>query len=114
MGDRLLGARSAARLLCGPYHPPLAVFSGTGPTEDEKARAAEVLRQAAELAAERRAHARDRVPQPLRVLLPQHHGRRQGLVQRVNHPNFGAMYDTFHANIEEKDPIGVHRARPPT
>ena len=23
-------------------------------------------------------------------------------VKRVNHPNFGTMYDTFHANIEEK------------
>ncbi len=28
-------------------------------------------------------------------------------VQRVGHPNFGALYDTFHANIEEKDPVGV-------
>jgi D-psicose/D-tagatose/L-ribulose 3-epimerase len=23
----------------------------------------------------------------------------------VNHPNFGTMYDTFHANIEEKNPV---------
>ena len=36
--------------LCGPYHSPLGVFSGTGPTEDEKKRAADVLRQAAEFA----------------------------------------------------------------
>jgi D-psicose/D-tagatose/L-ribulose 3-epimerase len=27
-------------------------------------------------------------------------------VRRVDRPNFGALYDTFHANIEEKDPIG--------
>ena len=25
----------------------------------------------------------------------------------VNHPNVQGMYDTFHANIEEKDPIGA-------
>ena len=25
------------------------------------------------------------------------------LVQRVGHPNFHTMYDTFHANIEEKN-----------
>ena len=25
-------------------------------------------------------------------------------VKRVNHPNFGAMHDTFHAHIEEKNP----------
>ena len=24
-------------------------------------------------------------------------------MQRVNHPNFGYLYDTFHANIEEKN-----------
>jgi D-psicose/D-tagatose/L-ribulose 3-epimerase len=28
-------------------------------------------------------------------------------VRRVGRPNFGALYDTFHANIEEKDPIGA-------
>src|SRR5262249_21938550 len=37
--------------LCGPFHSPLAVFSGTGPTSDEKKRAADVLRKAAEEAA---------------------------------------------------------------
>jgi D-psicose/D-tagatose/L-ribulose 3-epimerase len=26
-------------------------------------------------------------------------------VRRVNHPNFGAMHDTFHAHIEEQDPV---------
>ena len=29
------------------------------------------------------------------------------LVRRVGHPNIKAMYDTFHANIEEADPIGA-------
>jgi D-psicose/D-tagatose/L-ribulose 3-epimerase len=28
-------------------------------------------------------------------------------VQRVGQPNFGALYDTFHANIEEQDPLGA-------
>src|SRR4051812_5591558 len=37
--------------LCGPYHSPLGVFSGQPPTADEKSRAVEVLRQAAEHAA---------------------------------------------------------------
>lgn len=25
----------------------------------------------------------------------------------MNHPSFRTMYDTFHANIEEKDPVGA-------
>jgi D-psicose/D-tagatose/L-ribulose 3-epimerase len=27
-------------------------------------------------------------------------------VKRVNHPSVAVLYDTFHANIEEKDPVG--------
>ena len=29
------------------------------------------------------------------------------IVNRVDEPNYGLLYDTFHANIEEKDPVGV-------
>jgi D-psicose/D-tagatose/L-ribulose 3-epimerase len=29
------------------------------------------------------------------------------LVHQVDEPNYGLLYDTFHANIEEKDPVGV-------
>ena len=32
-----------AELMAGPFHSPLGVFSGTGPTEDEKKRGADVL-----------------------------------------------------------------------
>jgi D-psicose/D-tagatose/L-ribulose 3-epimerase len=90
-------------VLCGPYHSPLGVFSGTGPTADEKKRAAEVLRQAAEEG------------QKLGVKLAIEYLNRfecyflttaadaRALVQAVNHPNFRMMYDTFHANIEEKN-----------
>jgi D-psicose/D-tagatose/L-ribulose 3-epimerase len=88
--------------LCGPYHSPLGIFSGTGPTEDEKRRAAEVLRAGAEFA------------QKAKVMLAIEYLNRfecyflttavdaKALVQRVNHPHFRMMYDTFHANIEEK------------
>jgi D-psicose/D-tagatose/L-ribulose 3-epimerase len=88
--------------LCGPYHSALGVFSGTGPTEDEKKRGADVLRAAAEEA------------QKSKVMLAIEYLNRfecyflttaadaKALVQRVNHPHFRMMYDTFHANIEEK------------
>ena len=29
------------------------------------------------------------------------------MVKRVNHPALGMLYDTFHANIEERDPIAA-------
>src|SRR5262245_9185678 len=44
-------ATLGGEVMAGPFHSPLGVFSGAGPTEDEKKRAAEVLRQAAEEAA---------------------------------------------------------------
>ena len=31
------------------------------------------------------------------------------IVRRVSEPNYGLLYDTFHTNIEEKDPVGVDR-----
>ena len=34
------------------------------------------------------------------------------LVRRVDRPNYGLLYDTFHANIEEKDPVGVIAPQP--
>jgi D-psicose/D-tagatose/L-ribulose 3-epimerase len=88
--------------LCGPYHSALGVFTGTGPTEDEKKWAAEVLRSAAEEA------------QKARVMLALEYLNRfecyflttardtHAFVKEVNHPHCRLMYDTFHANIEEK------------
>lgn len=89
--------------MCGPYHSPLGVFSGTGPTADENSRAADVLRKAAEFA--------DKVPNF--TLAIEYLNRfecyflttaadAKALVQSVNHPKFRCMYDTFHAHIEEK------------
>ena len=100
--------------LCGPYHSPLGVFSGEGPTADEKKRAADVLREAAEEA------------QKAKVMLAIEYLNRfecyflttaadcKAFVKQVNHPHFRMMYDTFHANIEEKHAGPGHRARSST
>lgn len=92
--------------LCGPYHQPLGMFTGAGPTEVEKDHAAEVHHRVAEFAA-----------QANLVLALEYLNRFECYfvttladaiehVKRVDHPNFGTMFDTFHANIEEKDPVG--------
>ena len=102
-------AALGADVLCGPYYQPLGVFSGQGPTDDEKNWAADTHREVAGIA------------QDARVLLTVEPLNRfecyflntlrdaAGYVRRVNHPNFKAMYDTFHGNIEEKDPVGCIR-----
>jgi D-psicose/D-tagatose/L-ribulose 3-epimerase len=90
-------------IMAGPFHSPLGVFSGTGPTEEEKRWGADVLHQAAEAA------------QKVRVTLALEYLNRfecyflttaadtRAFVQRVNHPHLRMMYDTFHAHIEEKN-----------
>lgn len=95
-----------SEVLCGPLYQPLGVFTGTGPTEEEKQRAAEVHRQVGDLA--KKANL---------VLALEYLNRFEAYflntmadaveyIKRVDHPNIGVHYDTFHANIEEKDPIG--------
>jgi D-psicose/D-tagatose/L-ribulose 3-epimerase len=88
--------------LCGPYHSPLAVFSGTGPTADEKARAADVLRQAAEFAQSANVKLAIEYLNRFECYFLTTAADARALVKAVNHPYFGTMYDSFHANIEEK------------
>lgn len=90
-------------IIAGPFHSPLAVFSGTGPTEDEKKRAAEVLHQAAEEAKKANVTLAIEYLNRFECYFLTTAADAKALVQRVGHPNFRCMYDTFHANIEEKD-----------
>jgi D-psicose/D-tagatose/L-ribulose 3-epimerase len=89
--------------LCGPYHSPLAVFTGQGPTEDEKKRCVEVLQQSAEFARQHKVMLAIEYLNRFECYFLTTAAQAKELVQRVNHPHFRTMYDTFHANIEEKN-----------
>jgi D-psicose/D-tagatose/L-ribulose 3-epimerase len=93
--------------LCGPYHSPLAVFSGHGPTADEKKWAADVLRQAAEFAKQAKVTMAIEYLNRFECYFLTTAKDAKALVQAVGHPSFRMMYDTFHANIEEKDLPGT-------
>lgn len=90
-------------LVAGPFHSPLAVFSGNGPTADEKKRAAEVLRQAAEFAQQAKVKLAIEYLNRFECYFLTTAADAKALVKEVNHPYFSSMYDTFHANIEEKN-----------
>jgi D-psicose/D-tagatose/L-ribulose 3-epimerase len=96
-------ATLGGEIMAGPYHSPLAVFSGSGPTEDEKKRAGDVLRQAAEEAAKLNVDLAIEYLNRFECYFLTTAADAHALVQRVNHPNFRMMYDTFHAHIEEKN-----------
>lgn len=98
-------AALGADLVCGPFHQPLGVFTGRGPTEDELAWCVELHKQAAQYA--RRSGVAISI-EPLNrfecyVLNTMEQA--ASLVRRVNEPNFGYLFDTFHTNIEEDHPL---------
>jgi D-psicose/D-tagatose/L-ribulose 3-epimerase len=96
-----------SEVLCGPFHQPLAVFSGIGATDDEKRRGAEVHGAAADYAAEANLVLAIEPLNRFECYFLNTMAETRDYVERVGRPNFGALYDSFHANIEEKDPIGV-------
>jgi len=88
--------------MCGPYHSPLGVFSGQGPTADEKGHAKDVLRQAAEFAKGAELTLAIEYLNRFECYFLTTAADARALVKSVDHPNFRCMYDTFHAHIEEK------------
>ena len=94
-------------VLCGPFHQPLGVFSGSEPTEDEKSRAVEVHREAADAAQAAGIKLGIEYLNRFECYFLNTAADAAAHVRRVDHPAFGTMYDTFHANIEEKDPVAA-------
>ena len=93
--------------LCGPYYQVLGQFTGRYPTEAELDGAAEVHRAIAPVAEAAGLTCAIEALNRFEAHLLNTMEQAASYVRRVDHPNFGTMYDTFHANIEEKDPIGA-------
>jgi D-psicose/D-tagatose/L-ribulose 3-epimerase len=95
-----------AEVLCGPFYQPLGKFSGVPPTADEKQRAVDVHRQVAEYAKARNVELAVECLNRFECYFLNTLADGAAHARQVNHPSFGVMYDAFHANIEEKDPVG--------
>jgi len=93
-------------VLCGPYYHPLGTFTGVPPTAEEKQRAAEVHRQAADYAQKANVQLALECLNRFECYFLNTIDDGAAYAKQVDHPNFGIMYDAFHANIEEKDPVG--------
>ncbi|CAN7318563.1 sugar phosphate isomerase/epimerase [Phenylobacterium sp. LjRoot225] len=97
-------------VLAGPWFQPLGVFTGEKPSERELEHCSEVHRKVAPLALQAgltgaleplnrfEAHLLNTCEQAI------------AYAARVAQPGFGILYDTFHANIEERDPVAALRA----
>jgi D-psicose/D-tagatose/L-ribulose 3-epimerase len=94
-------------LLCGPFHQPLGVFTGEPPREDELDNLVTVHQKAAQYARERNIKLAIEPLNRFECYVLNTVEDAAKIVKRVNTPGYGLLYDTFHANIEEKDPVGV-------
>jgi D-psicose/D-tagatose/L-ribulose 3-epimerase len=102
-------AAAGATHLVGPYHSALGFFTGQGPTENEWKWAVEGMQQVAEHAEKVGVTLGIECLNRFECYLLNTHADSARFVKEVGHPNCRAMYDTFHAHIEEKSiPAAIH------
>ena len=88
--------------LCGPFHSAIGIFSGAGPTADELAWGADSMRAVAEHAATCGVTLAVEYLNRFECYFINTAADTARFIETVDHPNCKMMYDTFHANIEEK------------
>lgn len=106
-------AALGARVVGGPLHSTLGYFSGDAPSADERQRGIAFHRDAGEMA---KAHGITIVLEAINRFECYFLNTMRDLdlyLAAVDHPNVAGMYDTFHANIEEKDPFAAVAAIAP-
>jgi D-psicose/D-tagatose/L-ribulose 3-epimerase len=95
-------------IIAGPVHSPVGVFTGLAATANERAWCVEAMRALAEYAMPAgviiSAEAVNRFE--CYVMSTTEHA--SEIYRQVDHPNYGYMFDTFHANIEEKNPTATY------
>lgn len=89
-------------MLVGPTHSAIGEFTGAGPTEDEFKWGVETMRQAAEHAAGANVTIVTEYLNRFENYFLTSVEQTVNFISAVDHPNVRMMYDTFHANIEEK------------
>ena len=98
-----------AATLSGPLHSTLGYFTGTGPTGAERKRSISSQRLIGDHAAKRGVTIGLEALNRFECYFLNTMDDLSAHVDEIGHPNIRAMYDTFHANIEEADPIGAFR-----
>lgn len=99
-----------SQALVGPWFQPLGVFSGNGPTDQELERCAGVHRAVAQQARDAGLICALEPLNRFECYLLNTCEQSSAYLERLGEPGFGILYDTFHANIEEKDPVAAFHA----
>ncbi|TIQ38352.1 MAG: sugar phosphate isomerase/epimerase [Mesorhizobium sp.] len=101
-------AALGADRLSGPLHSTLGAFSGSGPTAAEKKRSIASQRAIGDHAGKRGVTIGLEALNRFECYLMNTMDDLSEHVDAIDRPHIKAMYDTFHANIEEADPIGAY------
>ncbi|AEI47092.1 sugar phosphate isomerase/epimerase family protein [Runella slithyformis] len=91
-----------SQILCGPFHSAHAHFAAHPALDEEYAWSAEVLHAAGEYAAQANIVLALEALNRFECYLCNTMSQLSRLVKLADHPNVRAMFDTHHANIEEK------------
>ena len=92
----------------GPLHQTLGHFSGKGPTDDERAGAREIHREVGDYAQANGVIIALEAVNRFESYFVTTMSELCAYTRSVNHPAIKAMYDTFHANLEEADPVAAY------
>jgi len=98
---------AGAEIICGPIHSAFAYFSRLPPTEDERLWSIEHLKIAGDYAKQAGITLAPEALNRFECYLVNTMSDLKDHLDRVNHPHVGAIYDTHHANIEEKSQVNA-------
>lgn len=102
-----------AKTLSGPLHSTLGLFSGDGPTPAEFERSISSQRAIGDHAGKHGVTIGLEALNRFECYLVNTMADLSAHIDAIGHPNIKAMYDTFHANIEEADPIAAYARHVP-
>lgn len=100
-------AALGGNIICGPMHSEIGRFSGRGATKEEWKRGIAFHRAAGDYAAKKNVRFAIEALNRFEVYFLNTTAQLAQYLDDVDHPAIKGMYDTFHANIEEKDPIAA-------
>jgi len=92
-----------ATVLAGPLYSPVGRLTGSPPNDAEHDRAVEGLRKLGEHTEQSGVVIAYEPLNRFETYFCNTQEQATALCERIQHPNVGHMYDTFHANIEEKN-----------
>jgi D-psicose/D-tagatose/L-ribulose 3-epimerase len=102
-------AALGAPIIGGPVHSELGFFSGQAATKQERQRGVSFHKRAGDYAAKKNVRFAIEALNRFECYLLNTMEQLAEHLDQVDHPAVKAMYDTFHANIEEKDPVASVR-----